>query len=121
MRFQHLFIITVFLFSLVLTGCPASQPPATTNVANTAANTAKPEANTGLETVAEKKEDTVNQAETITPTVKAYCDAMTKKDEAALRMAERWIPRPDRIGKKPKPRRFRPDPERWTRDLRAMG
>ena len=85
MRFQYLFITTVFLFSLVLTGCPASQPPANTNVANTSANAAKPGANTGLETVAEKKEDTVNQAETITPTVKAYCDAMTKRDEAALR------------------------------------
>ncbi len=31
------------------------------------------------------KESTANQAETVGPVLRAFCDAMTKKDEAALR------------------------------------
>lgn len=41
--------------------------------------------------------------------------------EAAARVQERWIPRPDRIGKRPKIRKLPPTSTRWTHDLRTMG
>jgi len=54
------------------------------------------------------------------PNGEAYESRPQTADEAALRVAGRWIPRPDRTGKRPKPSKFVPDPARWTHDLRAV-
>ena len=91
MRFQLLLLGAVLAATtIILTGCPGNQttPNAnTTNVnkGNTAGNTAAP-GNTGeLETTKTPPPETTNNAPTLTPAFKAYCDAMTRKDEAALR------------------------------------
>jgi hypothetical protein len=86
MRFQILIFCTILIFTIILTGCPGGEPTSNANVTNVPANIAnKNAANTGLNTVAKTPEPTNNNAPTLTPIFKAYCDAMTKKDEAALR------------------------------------
>ncbi len=87
MRFQILIFCTVLIFSIFLTGCPSS--PTTTNTNSNANQTIvsdpnKP-TNSGLETTKTPIEATTNDAPTVAPVFKAYCDALTKKDEAALR------------------------------------
>lgn len=89
MNFNKILVFTFLLIIFTLAGCGGSvenKPANTTaNSANTInANAAKP-ANNALETTKTPEEKTVNQAETITPVYKAYCQAMEKKDEAAVR------------------------------------
>lgn len=87
MNFSKLSIIASFLFISILTACGGgSNTNAPTNAVNSniPANANKP-ANGGLTTTTPPKEETVNQADTITPVYKAYCAAMEKKDEAAIR------------------------------------
>ena len=80
MRFKSVFSSILLLSVLVLTSCSDSAPATNAN-----SNANKP-AEGGLGSVpATAGESTVNQAETVGPVLKAYCDAMTKKDEAALR------------------------------------
>lgn len=86
MRFQILTFSTILIFSIILTGCPGEPPKTNTNAA---ANQA-PISNTGVTNTAmnptvKTPEPLSNNAPTVTPVFKAYCDAMTKKDEAALR------------------------------------
>ena len=90
MRFQLLLLCAVFAATtIILTGCPGNQTTPNSNAANTTtANTAgnaNTTGNTGLETVKTPPPATTNNAPTLTPAFKAYCDAMTRKDEAALR------------------------------------
>ena len=86
MRFQILIFSTILIFTIILTGCPGSEPTTNTNLTNVPANISnKNAANSGLNTVAKTPEATTNNAPTLTSVFKAYCDAMTKKDEAALR------------------------------------
>jgi hypothetical protein len=86
MRFQILIFCTILIFTIILTGCPGNEPTPNANSTNVPANIPnKNAANTGLNTVAKTPEPTNNNAPTLTPVFKAYCDAMTKKDEAALR------------------------------------
>ncbi len=86
MRFQVLIFCTILIFSIILTGCPAGAPETNgsnnsrTNVSNTGGNN-----NSTLETTKKTPEPTTNDAPTVGRVFKAYCDAMTKKDEAALR------------------------------------
>lgn len=74
---------TIALFALtlsylVLSGCGG---PANVNTTNTATvNTNSP-----VDTVKKTPEPTTNNAPTLTPIFKAYCDAWVKNDEAALR------------------------------------
>jgi hypothetical protein len=70
---------------MFLTGCTGEPPKSNVNVnANQPAN--KPgNSNSDLTTTKTPTEATTNDAPTLKPTFKAYCDAMTKKDEAALR------------------------------------
>ncbi|HEX8288359.1 MAG TPA: hypothetical protein VF556_10205 [Pyrinomonadaceae bacterium] len=88
MRFQKsVFILTGFIL-FAFSGCGGSAgAPANSANANSApaANTAKNTANNPLETTKKTREETLNKAETIAPVVTAYCDAMRKKDDAALR------------------------------------
>ncbi len=86
MRFQILIFSTILIFTIILTGCPGNQPTPNTNSTNVPANISnKNTVNSELNTVAKTPEATTNNAPTLTPVFKAYCDAMTKKDEAALR------------------------------------
>ena len=66
-------IFSFFLVSVLSFGCGGT--PNT----NTATNANTPAANTPA------KDEKTNAAPTLTPVFKAYCDAMVKKDEAALR------------------------------------
>jgi hypothetical protein len=86
MRFQILIFCTILIFTIILTGCPGNEPTPNANSTNVPANIPnKNAANTGLNTTVKTPEATTNNAPTLTPVFKAYCDAMTKKDEAALR------------------------------------
>jgi hypothetical protein len=87
MRFQTLIFCTILTFSILLTGCPADeQPKANTNApANQTTGGNSNAANSTLSTSKTPTEATTNDAPTVAPVFKAYCDAMTKKDEAALR------------------------------------
>lgn len=79
MRSKTIIFSTIFLTSVVCFGCGGS-----TSVSNTG-NAANGNSNNPLETKAPAKDETVNDAPTLTPVYKAYCDARIKKDEAALR------------------------------------
>ncbi|HVE58396.1 MAG TPA: hypothetical protein VNB22_16305 [Pyrinomonadaceae bacterium] len=87
MRFQILFFCTILTFTCFLTGCPGDQPTTNTNSTNGQTNTAAnaPKTNSAMETTKATPEALTNEAPTLKPVFKAYCDAMTKKDEAALR------------------------------------
>jgi len=71
----------ILLSSLLITGCGTSDNRSATEPATGGAQQD--------ETVASvptgKSEETANQADTVAPTIKAYCDAMTRKSDAALR------------------------------------
>jgi len=86
MRFQILIFSTILVFSVFLTGCPSG--PSTTNTNSNANQTIvnnPNKTNSALEPGKTPPEATTNDAPTVAPVFKAYCDAMTKKDEAALR------------------------------------
>jgi hypothetical protein len=87
MRFQILIFCTILIFSILLGGCPSNQPTPNTSSNNGQTNIQDPNkpSNSSLNTNKTPTEATTNDAPTVTPVFKAYCDAMTKKDEAALR------------------------------------
>lgn len=86
MRYQILIPSTILIFVIFLAGCPSNPPATNTTSPNTTPNTAdNGKSNNALNTIVKPKETTTNDAPTISPVFKAYCDAMTKKDEAALR------------------------------------
>ena len=64
-------------------GGPANVGTANTNLANV--NVAKSNANNPLAATTPTPEQTTNNAPTLTPVFKAYCAAMVKKNEAAIR------------------------------------
>lgn len=75
MKARNLLSLTIISGTLFALGCGGA---ANTNTANTNAANA-PAANVA------KKDETVNQAPTLSPVFRAYCEAWAKKDEAALR------------------------------------
>ena len=81
MRSKILFLLLITSFSFAMIGCSGGPTPA--NNGNTAANTGN--TNDVLATKTPAPDATTNGAPTLTPVFKAYCDAMVKKDEAALR------------------------------------
>ena len=83
MRFQNIFFITILVFTTFLLGCSEAETPANINSANT--NIAANKATDPLATNKTPEVTTENTAETLSPVVRAYCDAIRKKDEAALR------------------------------------
>lgn len=86
MRFQVLIFSTILIFSIILTGCPAATPPNSNTAANGPVNAAANNpTNSALNPTVKTPEPTTNDAPTLKPVFKAYCDAMTKKDEAAIR------------------------------------
>jgi hypothetical protein len=88
MRYQNLLFITTLIFAAIFAGCVGSDAPAVNSNINKTANAnanAAGNANNPLATTKAPEEQTTNQGATLTPVVKAYCDAMTRKDEAAIR------------------------------------
>ncbi len=86
MRFQILIFSTILIFSIFLTACPSGEQPKTNTNANSSAPANRPaNNNSSLTPTTPTPEATANNAPTVTPTVKAYCEAWAKKDEAALR------------------------------------
>lgn len=77
MRTQIVILFSIVLIALAMSGCGGTAPANSANGANSnagnTANTAKP------------GDETKNDAPTLTPVYKAYCDAKVKNDEAALR------------------------------------
>lgn len=84
MKFKLLFVIT--LLSVLISACGGTQTPLNSPGGNAAdanmvnANTANP-----LGVTTPTPAQTLNNAPTLTPVYKAYCAAMVRKDEAALR------------------------------------
>jgi hypothetical protein len=75
-------VTAVTLLSAMLLGCGGTTTNTTTNLA---ANANASNSNNPLETTKKPAEEAKNNAPTMTPVIKAYCDAWAKNDEAALR------------------------------------
>jgi len=80
MRARLILIIALTTVSFFLMACGNAPSPG--NVANTAT---APNSNNPLETTKKPTEAVTNNAPTLAPVFKAYCDAWVKNDEAALR------------------------------------
>ncbi len=77
------YFVLFFALTIFIAACGGGTTPPNAN----GGNTASPNSN-GANAVAvttPTPEATTNNAPTLTPVFKAYCEAMTKKDEAALR------------------------------------
>jgi hypothetical protein len=79
---QITIVFTVFFGAILLFGC-GNSPNTATN--GSAANTGNGNSNNPLETKTPTPEQTVNGAPTLSPMFKAYCAAMDKKDETAIK------------------------------------
>jgi len=75
--------VIVLLFSMLFIACGDAATNLNTSNANT--NGAISNANNPLAVRTPTPEETTNNAPTLTPVYKAYCEAMVKRDEAALR------------------------------------
>lgn len=90
MNFKIIFFSTILITTAILSGCGGTETPTNNNVTtNAPTNAPVTNGNSTNENVitTNKKtpEPTTNEAPTLTPVFKAYCDAKTKGDEAALR------------------------------------
>lgn len=83
MRNKLIVFSTLLMSIAILSGCGGGEPPKTN--ANQPANAPKANQNSALTTEKTPIPATTNDAPTLSPVFKAYCDAMTKKNEAALR------------------------------------
>ncbi len=83
MRYKITFLISIL--AIFLSGCSSSESPTNTNSINKTANTIVTNTNNPLETSKTPEVSTTNNAPTIAPVVKAYCEAFVKKDEADFR------------------------------------
>jgi hypothetical protein len=95
MRFQVTFLTAILIFTIFLTGCPSGEP---TNTNGTNVNANAPKGNTNAvpaNTTKTPEPPTTNNAPTITPVVRAYYDALKKKDDAALKkvMTQEFVQR----------------------------
>lgn len=83
MKSKIIFLSTILIFAIVSAGCSEADTNVNTNTAN-----ANVPANANADPLATDKTPeitTENTAATLSPVVMAYCDAMRKKDDAALR------------------------------------
>lgn len=78
-----IYIISISAILAIMSGCGGTAQP-NTNTANNA-NVPKTNTNDVLAVKTPTPEATTNNAPTLTPVYKAYCDARVKNDEAALR------------------------------------
>lgn len=87
MRLKIIFYLTILASALLLFGCGGSGTANNSSNANapvTNTNTASANQNS-IEPTKKAEVETTNNAPTLSPVVKAYCEAMIKKDDAALR------------------------------------
>jgi hypothetical protein len=83
MAVRNALFIFVFAISLIGFGCG---DPGTSNATNTnSINTNRANANNPIQATTPAPEQTTNNAPTLSPVFKAYCAAMEKKNEAAIR------------------------------------
>ncbi len=83
MKLKVIFLSTILIFAIISAGCSETETTVNTNTLNVnirSENEPDPLATDKTPEVA-----TENTAATLSPVVTAYCDAMRKKDEAALR------------------------------------
>ena len=81
-RYLIIFLISI---SIALAGC-GSDTAVNTNTGNAnTANTAKANTNSPVAVTTPTPDSVTNNAPTLTPVYKAYCAAVVKKDEAAIR------------------------------------
>ncbi len=88
MRNNRTILIAIGMFASFAAGCGGSEFTANNanrSIANANTNTAANSANSAVAVATPTPEQTTNNAPTLTPVYKAYCEAMVKKDEAALR------------------------------------
>lgn len=86
MKFKTLFLSVICVSAILFVGCgggPTNVNSSNANAGNT--NIAKSNTNNPLAVTTPTPEQTTNNAPTLTPVYKAYCAAMVKKDEAAIR------------------------------------
>lgn len=84
MRTKYIAIIFVLSLSVFFAACGGGTTP-TPNANNANTASANGNSNNPLETKKATPETTTNNAPTLMPVYKAYCDAIAKKDEAAIR------------------------------------
>lgn len=77
--------LTIIFISILLFACDGSSPSTSNSSKAGGSNTNVVNGNNPLETTTPTPEQTVNAAPTLSPMFKAYCAAMDKKDEAAIR------------------------------------
>jgi hypothetical protein len=80
MRTKLLFFCALVTLSMLIAACGGETTTPNANTASNSANSDNP-----LKTNTAAPEQVVNNAPTLTPVYKAYCDAWVKNDEAALR------------------------------------
>ncbi|MBX3288719.1 MAG: nuclear transport factor 2 family protein [Acidobacteria bacterium] len=87
MRSVTTLFITLLSFAILMSGCGGTTDTPSANNANAAntTNSNTPPSNSPVAATTPTPEETRNNAPTLTPVFKAYCAAMEKKDEAALR------------------------------------
>lgn len=89
MNFKIIFFSITLIFTAIFTGCGGTESTNSSNQANKNVNVPTENINAAngnvITTTKKTPEPTTNEAPTLAPVFKAYCDAKTKKDEAALR------------------------------------
>lgn len=87
MRFQNIFFTAIFALALLSNGCASDAPvnSANTNAVNRTANVASADTDNPLATGKTPEAATTNGAPTLAPVVRAYYDALKRRDDAALR------------------------------------
>lgn len=87
MKIRIAFLSAICASTILWTACGSGEPakvnPANANAANI--NVARTNSNNPLAVTTPTPEQTTNNAPTLTPIYKAYCAAVAKKDEAAIR------------------------------------
>ena len=89
MSLRNSLLILLSIVSIVFAGCGGTEGPANSSTANTAnantANAARTNASNAVAVTTPTPDQVTNNAPTLTPVYKAYCAAVVKKDEAAIR------------------------------------
>src|SRR6188508_968015 len=81
-------IITIFSTMIAAIACGDAGTNVNVNIANSnGSNTAKANTNNPIQATTPAPEQTLNNAPTLSPVFKAYCEAMEKKNEAGIRKA----------------------------------
>ena len=80
-----LFFTTFFIITLLMIGCGGAPAPNADSTNRVNSNVLNGNVNAGIPTTAKDKGPTTNDAPTLGPVVRAYYEALKKKDDALLR------------------------------------